>query len=301
MSTAEKRKILDYIKKTGYPLEVDVATWLIDDGWIIFPQFSYFDEQSKRIRDIDMVAFHPEPSMAVPFSPAMILECKKSEKPWVFYSAPRIQAKDLEQLPEFDFKKGFFIGKKKIGFNLRLVLSVLARMLSAFPPSIDWGKYKDVTSPAFARIKDLHFLSPDLPIAHSCHVAFLDTKEDVPDDYHKAVYQIRGAYFEVRKQLPFSIFFATIVLKGKSFLYKKDDVREELEHCDHVLTSTSWLTKTQTEESPPRYPLPPVIVDVVRDSYFPDYLKLLKKDFGILRNIFRKINEVVSNEQETKD
>lgn len=89
MSTEEERRILDDIKKTGYPLEVDVARLLMEKGWGVFPQWVYSDERTKKIRTIDMLVmpFVTEPTILLNQSniyrwPIIILECKKSKKPW---------------------------------------------------------------------------------------------------------------------------------------------------------------------------------------------------------------------------
>ena len=65
MSTDEERRILDDIKKTGYPFEIDVARVLMEKGWAVFPQWVYPDRRTKKIRTIDMLAmpFITEPTM----------------------------------------------------------------------------------------------------------------------------------------------------------------------------------------------------------------------------------------------
>lgn len=272
MSTDEERKILEDIKKTGYPLEVDVANWLIEKGWSVFPQYPYFDKQAKKIRAIDMVASHYGWAIMSGGLPRLIVECKKSEKPWIFYS---VRPMHLE-VPE---------KAKFVGFNELLLVSKAMRAFSLFQPYIDLKEnqigVRELTE-LIEKMRKLHFFREDLPIAHSCHVAFRKKKEDVPDDFQEAIYQLRGAYLEIAESPLRGPIFIAIVLRGKLFEFKKKNASIKLLPRDHILFSTMIMSHEGQEL---RDLIPPTIIDIVIDTYFLKYLDLLKNDMEICKEI----------------
>ena len=93
--------IIAKIKKSGYPLEIEISN-LLEKDYVVFNTQYYFDEESKQGRDIDIFAhsmyFDLDKKLRdlderlLPFKvrtePA--IECKKSEKkPWVFFSVEK--------------------------------------------------------------------------------------------------------------------------------------------------------------------------------------------------------------------
>jgi hypothetical protein len=86
-----KRNILEQIAKTGYPLEIVTATTLERRGWLVWSSPAYLDEEEGKGREIDVKAVRYASGSAslrigVPaVRVVLIIECKKSEKPWVFF------------------------------------------------------------------------------------------------------------------------------------------------------------------------------------------------------------------------
>lgn len=75
-----EKRIIDDIKRSGIPTEIRVSSILRRNGWDVANQLPYDD--SGTIRPIDIIAFKAiSPNMGL----GLVIECKKSEKPWVFY------------------------------------------------------------------------------------------------------------------------------------------------------------------------------------------------------------------------
>lgn len=70
-----KEKLKSEIKKTGYPLEIQVISFLRNSNWVAVPQDYYFDKELQLERQIDV--------MATPFSKTRTKK-EESLSPFVF-------------------------------------------------------------------------------------------------------------------------------------------------------------------------------------------------------------------------
>ncbi len=94
MPDNEIKKILEDMNIQGFPLEVRVTEMLKTHGWIADNQEAYFDAETGKQRTVDIVSvknFDVEPWEKYPhdwtFQVRLVIECKKSAKPWVFYAS----------------------------------------------------------------------------------------------------------------------------------------------------------------------------------------------------------------------
>lgn len=273
MSTNEERRILDDIKKTGYPLEVDVARWLMEKGWSIFPQYAYTDKRTAKIRSIDMLAlifkeplrfFEGKTSLKFPI---LAVECKKSEKPWVFFTTP------------------YSALSQTTGIDVSLLTSIIITSASLLKLYIE--KNKPLSNNIIEQIQKIHFFDTNLPRAYTCYIPFRNGKEDSPNDFQKAIYQVRGACLQVASQYPITPVFATVVFRGKLFEYKID---ERVIPTKHLLYTTMQMLPESSETSRKNY-IPPIMIDIVADKFFSNYLELIKKDFEVLKTVNEMIGE----------
>lgn len=267
----EERRILKEMEERGVPLEIDIANWLHEKRLLVAPQFAYLDSQTGKIRTIDFLAFYFDDYFLFPNCPRVIVECKKSVKPWIFYSFP--------SLP---------IEITMTGFNVPSGITILSLLQSRI----------DVTKPEilfneeiFGIMSKLHYFDKNLPEAHSCYVAHPNRargKAKPLDNFQKAKFQIIEAYTDLVINETRSPVISSIVLRGKMFEYKQKG-NPKLTACNHVLFSSyEMVSKVQAETSTfaPPY-VPTSIIDVVSDTYFPEYLEILKKDFQILKQAFQ--------------
>ena len=75
------QKVLKWLKKTGFPLEMETAAAFRAAGFEIRQSYSYPDPQSDKGREIDVLAIDPDFIGVIEIS--FVLECKSSKKPWV--------------------------------------------------------------------------------------------------------------------------------------------------------------------------------------------------------------------------
>jgi len=89
----------DYVKKeilkTGFPLELEIFSFLQSGSWVVSAQDYYYDEDEDKSRNIDLSAmrlpnFDADDNILNPTEPINLnwnlsVECKKSKRNWVFF------------------------------------------------------------------------------------------------------------------------------------------------------------------------------------------------------------------------
>jgi hypothetical protein len=80
-----KNKIQAWIEEQGYPLEMKVASTLIESGFEVRQSFYYTDPESKEVREIDVVGSSTEIIDFVDVH--FVIECKATSKPWILFTS----------------------------------------------------------------------------------------------------------------------------------------------------------------------------------------------------------------------
>lgn len=100
MSESLEQKILSYLKDTGYPLELEAASALESLGWSVSTSPIYLDPDEGKYREYDVSGVRVwRVDSSSPIDPTVLLsghafayvlcvECKRSGKPWVFFTRP---------------------------------------------------------------------------------------------------------------------------------------------------------------------------------------------------------------------
>lgn len=108
-----KKKIIEDLNKTGFPLEVSVASELNKQDWMVNNNTLYLDEDTAKERELDIHAVNVDYDFAdkTPirlkegnenkFISHLIIQCRKSNKPWVFFDNGETR---WPQLPPENFK-----------------------------------------------------------------------------------------------------------------------------------------------------------------------------------------------------
>ena len=78
-------KVLEWVNKTGFPLEMETAAAFRSAGFEIRQSYTYPDPQSDKGREIDVLAVDPDIRGVIEIS--IVLECKASSKPWVILTS----------------------------------------------------------------------------------------------------------------------------------------------------------------------------------------------------------------------
>ena len=256
MSTVNEKKILDELDLSGFSLEIDVLNCLIKNGWFVYPQYVYVDEQTNKLRTVDIVA-SPYGLIFDKFA-KVIIECKSSKKkPWVFF-APVSDKKSVLHTP---------LGEPFLGAALQMTFSIGKQQGLL-------KKKKDVEMipiEVATRFEKSHFFNSGAPLAFSYHIVGKKSSEDSIDDLREGIYQINGAlhsrYFPRN-----NVVFLALVFGGEMYSI---DTNKRLLPINHVIFFNSMY---HDENSP----YTPALIDIVRADYFEKYLDILKNDAEIL-------------------
>jgi hypothetical protein len=80
-----KKKVENWIKEQGYPLEMKVATAFIDEGFDVRQGSFYLDPESNESREIDVIVRCGD--ILSHFDVYFIIECKSNSKPWILFTS----------------------------------------------------------------------------------------------------------------------------------------------------------------------------------------------------------------------
>ncbi|MEI8594212.1 hypothetical protein [Photobacterium sp. Hal280] len=76
-------KVLDWMNKTGFPLEMKTALSFRKQSFDVYQSYDYKDFESDKSREIDVLAIHIDQTSKGMIDVAYVMECKASKKPWV--------------------------------------------------------------------------------------------------------------------------------------------------------------------------------------------------------------------------
>jgi len=84
-----QEKIIQELKNSGFPLEIQVSIKLNENGWHVRPTLDYYDSNIDDYREADIIAYKNMGNENI-FN-ILVIECKKSAiKPWVFIRQERV-------------------------------------------------------------------------------------------------------------------------------------------------------------------------------------------------------------------
>ncbi len=76
-----REKVLSWINKSGFPLEMEAAKAFRNAGFEVRQSATHLDQEEKKGREIDVLAQDPDLLGVVDIY--YVVECKSSDKPWV--------------------------------------------------------------------------------------------------------------------------------------------------------------------------------------------------------------------------
>lgn len=80
-----KQRVLEWLEKTGFPLEMEAASAFRTAGFDVRQSFTYLDPEMAKGREIDVLAQDPDLIGVVDI--AFVVECKASANPWVVFTS----------------------------------------------------------------------------------------------------------------------------------------------------------------------------------------------------------------------
>lgn len=213
MSEDEVKRILKDIEKQGFPLEVKTSEVLEAHGWEVTNQVAYLDHEEEKYRTVDILA----QKMVVSKSPELafwvdlVVECKKSTKPWVFYAS------------DFDLNKAEI--NSKVVSSMQFFMST-----HAYQKKSDRELHSLMTRQV---LYENHLMSPIFRKVG--HLSFEPFTSGQGGSIPEAQIQVCNAILDLKEQaeefhLPFPygiVWIPIIVLDGHLYLYENEKLSPE--------------------------------------------------------------------------
>jgi len=266
-------RIREHVLKTGFPSEIEVGNTLRRNGWIAGNQYPYTDKESGKLRAVDVYALKLGSSLPT-WGVALLIECKKSEEhEWVFYT----QKKEGDFLPGLWTLGDFFtkLGESSIS-NRYVELMKETRTYSFLGARYPAEKRREL----LAKVSGIHVLDKAIRMGVLCKVISLKSK--VKDDFHVATQQVLSALQGMSESVKSFMVFPVIVFDGEMFEFFQEGDDWPVLPIDHL-----QFTSFQKAEIGRL----PCLIDVVRKTYFPEYLKIIERDFSILDEFMKPVND----------
>jgi hypothetical protein len=244
-------KIRQFILKTGYPMEIEIGNILRKNGWLVGNQWPYIDKESAKIRPVDVLAMKMRLQLPM-LGVLLLIECKKSLKhDWVFHT----QEKEKEFFP--------LIGTL-VDFLKKIESSPYADKLANLTPN-------EIMA---SKLSGLHLLDKATKIG----VFNIIPSSKGKDDFYDATMKIVSALVSMRGSMTSFIVFPTIVFDGEIFEFYQENSETKILPKNHL----QFMSFEKEEEG-----MFPCLIDVVRKSYFSEFVQMIERDFYILTELFK--------------
>lgn len=245
------------IMKSGYPTEIEVGNALKRNGWLVGNQWPYRDRTSGKVRTVDVLAMRMRLETQKP-GLILLIECKKSEKhDWVFYT----QQKETDYLS--------FMGT--VSDVVRKVTTPsLSEQFEQLMTKATLGEMFGIqtrSSNILSKLFGLHILNRNIRIG-SFSVA-----PSGKDDFFEATQQIISTLESMAEGMKAFVIFPLIVFDGGIFEFYQENGELTILPTNHV-QYISFRTD-----------LSPCLIDIVRKTHLPEFLKMIEVDSQILTEI----------------
>ncbi|WP_440950850.1 hypothetical protein [Methanosphaerula subterraneus] len=263
-----EEKIINEIKKGGFPLEMFSAITLNKRGWAVRPSLDYFDPQLGEFRETDIVAYKSSKTPEI-FN-ILVIECKKLEKnPWVF-----IQQKRLGNLSE----------------NLNIATfqhhSVFYQKLEE---KMNFHHYSKVPICTYSLVPFASEKDPNNRLAKSIYHA----KNQILSSVSRLYNQREQMHKESGVYSGFTFIYPIIVFDGQLFSATIDEKDIRLSEENHLILSVEKeLLKKRTiqldHDLQQDQEYKPYFIDIIKKEYFEEFLELFE-------NFYEEISESFSS------
>ncbi|MFB0514139.1 MAG: hypothetical protein ACETVQ_01030 [Candidatus Bathyarchaeia archaeon] len=267
MTDDERKRILKDIEAQGFPLEVETSEVLEAHGWEVTNQFAYMDYEREKFRTVDILAKQNvllEP-LKLAFDAHLVIECKKSTNPWVFYAT------------DFDLNKPET--KRMAVSSMQFFINTLAyqrksheRLQNLMINQLMLGNH--LISPIFGKLAHIPFEPFTKGKGRSIHKARMQVCN--------AILDLRDKQFEeTQSDFPYGIvFIPVIVLDGHLYAYEDGKLNAEEGLYYYVTYADSSF-----------------IIEIVTKDFLGTYLDLIEHQIKKFQTKFakQKRSNAVSN------
>ena len=251
----EVERIKKDIKKSGFPLEIEVSEVLKKHEWRVLNQQYYFDRDERKVRTIDILAYvadHSQVGDYKPFHVSLIIECKSSSKPWVFWT----RQKD----------------KKLFSFPFMLVKH-WARPRGITPERkmyddwLKWMPYSHTYSPDLHRVALIHYE----PFKNGKGREIFEASNQVMKALSFELMRHKESTLILPDLHPLFILYPVIVFDGHLFELRTEKGNLKLLPVEYLQHLTSTLGEN-------------FLIDVIKREFLSRYLEKLKAEINKMKN-----------------
>ncbi len=255
-------KIAEFVEKTGFPLESDCIRLLSSKGWIVSKGSSFLDPDESILREVDIGAIKMERYGRKPFpcpvaSISLTIECKTSERPWIFFPASVGMRNPLTAIKHSTSIE-----------NLLPTVTMPAKVSAVSADDLaGWGHpYSEPVSQANTYL--VYASKPKDASGYSIRSAMMSAVKSMNDQLKRS-----QKYFEATGEGYALFYYPIVVLRGALFEATSDDTGQ-------VAVKGSWHVRVDVDYLSPdqqfNYSAMRHIVDVVHEKALPQYLDSLE-------------------------
>ena len=257
--------ILAELKKTGYPTEVVSSSILQQQGWGVTHNPSYRDDLEGSNREYDIRAykswkFFPGEEVSKSLDVFLLIECKKSEKPWVFFTTNESHSR--------------------------------LRLGSVLHTTVKWlftNREKSQTRISDTLLRQCHHYFQNPRLARTFYEPFKKhEKSDVTAQtiYSAVISAIKATIFHVQgekeRRSP-TIYYPVIIFSGSLFeaiVLSQEDI--QLLPSKHIQLSFNYIMPADPSDDNIWASQKTFIVDIVHESYINDFLRIIEEEHAFL-------------------
>jgi hypothetical protein len=270
-----EEKIQEDLQKTGYPTEIVSASIMQQRGWHVLHNPSYLDDTEYKNREFDIWAVRTL-QIEKPFadilsvSVCLITECKKSDKPWVFFTTPE--------------KHGAYILGRVIKWRLEEQQVFTSHSLLKDKS----GRQSIITD---NQLREFHHYFKSDRLARTFYEPLKGEKfKASPHIYDAIMSVIKATLFHNQddpKENWLRIYYPVVIFSGNLFEAQVDEKKSiKLTPVEHLQLSFNYKR--------PSSPVPTIenqsiwnnyhefIIDVVHEKYLDSFLHLIENEQDIL-------------------
>jgi hypothetical protein len=255
-----EQSILDELDKTGYPTEIVSAAVMLRRAWHVIHNPSYLDEDEGDSREYDLYASKSwplrEPYHQFNIAVYLLAECKKSEKPWVFFCTPE----EYDSVRLGEYIKGGTADKQ-----------------------IFTSKYASDSFISDDVLRSFHHYFQKGSLARTFYEPFKgQERADRSQMIYSAVMAaVKATLFHLRDR-PFvnwlRIYYPVVIFSGDLFeAYIAPDKGITLRRSNHIQLSVNYILPNPAKRRSTWEIQHHFIIDVVHDTYLDQFLRLVEE------------------------
>ena len=299
--------LTEEIKKSGFPLEIEVSSILENQQWVILNNQPFRDPDEDELRSVDILSFHGPTAyerldiLPFGFSPRLTIECKKSSShAWIFFTRPDKMRVFPMNGQVYDFPEAFSTKAYRARNQLVDMGFEYEYYFNSYYNRSEGSKYIhfhdfERTAIAFQEYKISDFVQSDLQNIRSQNRNSGKKKSGLPEgrnDILEAINQlVKFQEFDMTESVispgrirgaaspffPVELSFLSVVFDGKLFEAIVDKGKPILEERTHLLLHYIYRPRKSFKNLN-------FWIDIVAKAAFPKYLERIHQDISMIHS-----------------